>query len=305
MNLLEFQKAPTKERHPAYAKSLLSGTAPEYSTGEVLLSAAYRSLLLGVSESTVDLDNIKRAHEAMPANVGGPELWSRLLTNRGGLRSPFRHGQYSPLASQQLMPLVPSVARIAGVLGRRPRSRWNPANLLREIIGAGLDRASGEALLRELGEALVVTEHDDVFARFAEGALRSGLQNLEPPVAPPYPFRTMQIEEDDSRAFRPTTNDVQLCPSERFCRDLRTVVALKSTLSRRQWTVLLEAVLRLGMGMHSLWMCRLNSTVWDLVVEVASGRSIPTALEIEALIWEQQHASWMLLEIGANELLPV
>src|SRR5690242_19984164 len=123
MNVTQFQSAPTKERHPAYEASMLSGTAPEYSTGEVLVASVYRRLLLGVTESSVDLANIKQAQESMPAAVGGPDLWARLFMARGGIRSPFRHGQFGPLGTQQLMPLVPSVGRIAGVLGKRPRSR--------------------------------------------------------------------------------------------------------------------------------------------------------------------------------------
>lgn len=300
MNVSDFQRAPTKERHPTYATSMLSGTAPEYSTGEVLLSSVYRALLLGVSESSVDLENIKQAHESMPSIVGGPELWSRLLTNRGGIRSPFRHGQYSPLASQQLMPLVPSVARIAGVLGKRPRSRWNPSNLLREIIGSGLNQPEGEALIRELGEALVVNERDDLFARFTEDALRQGLQNLEPRPKDDFPFRSMQLAEEHRRGFRASTNGGRLSPSERFCRDLRAVVSIKSSLTRRQWTVLVEAILRLGLGMHVLWMCKANSIVWELAVAAASGGTSPGAAEIEKIIWQQQHEAWMLLELGSD-----
>src|SRR5690349_983109 len=120
MSLADFCAAPTKERHAAYDASMLSGTAPEYSTGEVLISSAYRRFILGMSERAVDLENIKKAPEKMPAAAGGPDLWSRLF-ERGGIASPFRHGQYSPLAARQLMPLVPSVAKIAGVLGKRPR----------------------------------------------------------------------------------------------------------------------------------------------------------------------------------------
>ena len=100
-------RVATKERHPAYRASMLSGTAPEYSTGEVLVASAYRRFLLDVSESSVDLEDITHAHESMPAAVGGPEVWSRLLMDRGGIASPFRHGQYSPLASRQLMPCGP------------------------------------------------------------------------------------------------------------------------------------------------------------------------------------------------------
>ncbi|MGJ4897493.1 hypothetical protein ACQR2B_17400 [Bradyrhizobium oligotrophicum] len=300
MNVSEFQTAPTNKRHPAYAASMLSGTAPEWSTGEVLLSSAYRSLLLGVSESSVDLENIKRAHELMPGAVGGPELWSRLFSSRGGIRSPFRHGQYSPLSSQQLMPLVPSVARIAGVLGKRPRSRWNPSNLLQEIIGSALDRAAGEALIRELGAALAIADDDDVFARFTEASLRSGLQGIQPEPGQDFPYLSLQLGEDDCRAFRAASNNRQLCPSERFCTDLRAVVGLKPSLTRRQWTVLVEAILRLGLGMHALWICKANNIAWELALTAASGMAPPSASEVEAKIWEQQHESSMLLEIGAN-----
>ncbi|WP_441253484.1 hypothetical protein [Bradyrhizobium sp. 613_E4_N2_2] len=139
-----------------------------------------------------------------------------------------------------------------------------------------------------------------MFARFAEGALRLSLQDLQPTPKPDYPFLTMQLGEDDCRAFRATTVVGQLCPSEMFCTDLRALIDLKSKLSRRQWTVLLEAILRLGLGMHALWICRANDNVWELVVDVASGKAPPTAAEVEAQIWGQQHDSWMLLEIGAN-----
>jgi hypothetical protein len=154
MKVSELEGAPTSERHPAYAGSMLYTTAPEWSTGEVLLAAAYRGLLLDVRESAVDLENISRVSDAMPAAVGGRETWSRLLTERGGIASPLRHGQYSPMASRQVMPLVPSVARIAGVLGKRPRSRWNPYNLLLETIGAGLGSSEGLGLVRSLGASL-------------------------------------------------------------------------------------------------------------------------------------------------------
>jgi hypothetical protein len=123
MQVSEFEIAPTKNRHPVYDDSMLYSTAPEWSTGEVLLAAAYRRLILGISESSVNLDNIEQVPSAMPAETGGPETWSRLFIERGGIASPLKHGQYSSLASRQLMPLVPSVARIAGVLGKRPRSR--------------------------------------------------------------------------------------------------------------------------------------------------------------------------------------
>jgi hypothetical protein len=300
MQVSEFEIAPTKNRHPVYDDSMLYSTAPEWSTGEVLLAAAYRRLILGISESSVNLDNIEQVPSAMPAETGGPETWSRLFIERGGIASPLKHGQYSSLASRQLMPLVPSVARIAGVLGKRPRSRWNPSNLLLEVIGAGVGRVNGQTLVRQLGESLAITSSDDVFARFLEDSLQQGLQQVQPSPMASAPFHSLQLEEEMLRAFRGNHGASRLCPAERFCRDLPTVLAVKSSLTRRQWTVLVESVLRLGLGMHVLWTCNANAVTWECALDVASGATPPITNEIEAKIWEMQDDSRPLLELGSD-----
>jgi hypothetical protein len=300
MQLAEFENAPTKERHPAYTASFLYTTAPEWSTGEVLLAAAYRGLVLGVGESAVDLQNIARAPDLMPATMGGRQTWTPLLTERGGLASPLRHGQYSPMASRQLMPLVPSVARIAGVLGKKPRSRWNPSNLLLETIGAGIGKTHGEALIRALGEALEIASSDDVFARFVEESLRKGLQAVQPMPTGTAPFHAMMLAEDLLRAFRPNISGRRYCPAERFCCDLPSVLAVKPVLTRRQWTVLMESMFRIGLGMHILWTCNANIIAWEIALSVASGSLPPTPAAIESAIWETHGDARPLLQLGAN-----
>lgn len=297
MRVSEFQTSPTENRHPVYEDSMFYSTAPEWSTGEVLLAAAYRRLILGISESSVDLGNIEQLPAAMPADLGGPETWTQLLTKRGGIASPLKHGQYSPLASRQLMPLVPSVARIAGVLGKRPRSRWNPSNLLLETIGAGVGQQEGVALVQQFGESLTIAPSEDVFARFIENSLRRGMQQVQP-ATPPY--QSIQLDQGKLRAFRSNQGAFQLCPAERFCKDLPTVLATKPKLTRRQWTVLVEAVLRLGLGTHVLWVCNANVVVWEHALLVASGATPPTASEIENQIWQAHGKSRPLLELGTD-----
>lgn len=300
MQLSEFENEPTKKRHPSYEGSMLYTTAPEWSTGEVLLSAAYRRLVLGVGESSIDLRNISLAAGKMPTEVGGPQTWDRLLTAKGGIASPLRHGQYSPTASRQLMPLVPTIARIAGVLGKTPRSRWNPSNLLLQAIGAGRGKADGEALLRQLGAALQVSANDDVFARFVEDSLRRGLDDVEPVPATTAPFEHVELDDSDLRALRSMAEPRRMCPAERFCRDLPSLLAVKDALTRRQWTVLLEALFRLGLGMHVLWTCNANIVAWELVLSAASGHPTPTADAVEMAIWECHVEERPLLEVGTD-----
>jgi hypothetical protein len=300
VELSKFESAPTRERHPVYEESFLHTTAPEWSTGEVLLAAAYRGLVLGVSESAVDLENIARTPARMPPRTGGPETWARLLTERGGIASPLRHGQYSPMASQQLMPIVPTIGRIAGVLGRRPRSRWNPSNLLLETIGAGAGNVHGDSLLKALGKALEVTANDDVFARFLEESLRAGLQGVDPRGEPTPPYQSLALGNGHVRAYRQGEPTRRRSPAERFGDDLVGVLETKRTLTRRQWTVLLESMLRLGLGMHVLWTCNANIAVWEGTLAVASGSNPPTAADLELAIWETNEETQPILELGAN-----
>ncbi len=168
MTLDEFMKDAPKKNHPKYQSSLFSVTAPEYATGEVLLGSVYRKLLLDEPESTIDLDKIASLPAKFPASVGGEKLWGILL-EQGCIGSP------TPKRSQrqQLMPLVPEIARHACVLGSQ-RSRWNPSNLLFEAIGAGVGKEEGEKLIQDLGQSLEVGNDDDIFARFVEGSFKTG-----------------------------------------------------------------------------------------------------------------------------------
>ncbi len=102
------------------------------------------------------------------------------------------------------------------------------------------------------------------------------------------------------RAFRAVLPGRSFSPAERFCQDLPAVVALKNELTRRQWTVLIEALLRLGLGMHMLWVCQLNVVTWNLILEIVSGRLVPSETEIESILWESHCDAHPLLEIGEN-----
>jgi hypothetical protein len=292
----EFKKDPTKHRHPAYENSLLSTVAPEYSTGEVLLGSAYRKLLLGMRDSEVDLEGVTRLPADVAPAFGGEKLWKQLIFAKGGIESPLRGGQYGSALSRQLMPIVPPVARTACVLGKKPRSRWYPANLLMETIGAGAGEANGKGIVDLLGNALKVDDTDDLFARFVSQALDS---TFSPPAIPPY--IGIVLGEEELHAYRGhAPADGKFSPAEQFCRDLPSILRLKPQMTRRQWTVLVEASLRLGLGMHALWVCQLNVLAWELALATVAGNPVPSEIEIEKLLWESHCDSHPLLEIGQN-----
>jgi len=300
MQVKDFLDDPTGRgrggrNHPSYDNSILATVAPEYSIGEVLLGSAYRGLLFMRAEGDVDLEKIDELPDIFPNDLGGPDLWRTLLKQeQGGLASPVRGGQKT-IRLPQLMPLVPQIAYHACVLGR-VRSRWNPWNLLLHVIGGGLGETKGKELVKRMGESLRVDEDDDTFARFVALAFNPSTKQLLA-----YPYLSIGLTGEQLRAFRGTANIASArSPAERFCMDLEAILLLKNRLTRRQWTVLLEAILRVGLGAHVLWVCYVNTVCWRFVLSVTSGNALPSEIEIEASLWQSHRDTNSFLEFGHN-----
>jgi hypothetical protein len=272
----------TREKdHERYRDSILAPVAPEWATGEVLLSGAYRKLLLGVSESSVD----RRQLQSLSNDLPRPALWADLFAHAAGLQSPPSKKEMLGLA--QLMPYVPEIARYAGVLGQ-PRHRWDPGNLLLTALAAGCHPSVFDDHVRRLATALDVDGSDDIFARFVEYSLRQL----------PGTARTTSTTVPRNPAWRPTVSDL-LTPAERFTRDLDSVIELKPTVTRRQWTALVEALLRIGLAAHILWICRLNARTWELVQRAIDHNEVPILQDVEDQCWLSHHSE-PLLALGHN-----
>jgi len=299
MNLNEFLNDPTGKTHQSYKQSMFTFEAAEYATGEVLLASAYRKLLLDLRDASIDLamlsqlkDNLDRAFVQVDHWFSSANLAQTLMFDAGGVASPQKSGQQGLQPLRSLMPIVPEIARHAGVLGR-VRSRWNPGNLLMQVIGAGFGETEGNELVRSLTEALLITQDDDLFARF----LADFLERAETSGgALPKTFHSLEL--DDRRGFRGQAFVEGISPAERFCKDLGAVLGLKPQLTRRQWCVLLEAALRLGLATHVLWVCQANSSCWQLALAAAEGNPIPDLPDIERKIWTSHRDVAPLLEIG-------
>jgi hypothetical protein len=299
MRVDDFKRDPTGANgpiggnHPTYEGSIFTTVAPEYSTGEVLLGSAYRGLLLSRSEKAVNLDEIKGLPDTALSEMGGRELWQNLLLQPGGIASPMRGGQSKSGFLPQLMPIVPQIAYYACVLGRM-RSRWSPYNLLMHVIAGGLGEREGPPFVEKLGNALKVEKNDDLLARILGQAFDA---IVVPPLMPNY--FSPNFEKNQVRTFRGRTTRIPpWSPAERFCKDLEALLPLKENLTRRQWTVLIEAELRIGLAMYILWVCHLNVVGWEKALSVIDGDSIPSEDEIERLFWMSHRDKFPLLEFG-------
>ena len=299
MELKEFLDNPTLRIHQSYRQSMLTVEAAEYATGEVLLASVYRKLLLDMRDASIDLaripqlkDNLDRAFAQADPLFATAGVAETLLFEAGGVASPQKSGQQGLQPLRSLMPIVPEIARHACVIGR-VRSRWNPGNLLMQVIGAGLDEMRGNELLSRLTDALLVTPTDDLFARF----LADFLERAETSGGT-LPKTRHRLELDDRRGFRGPASVDGLSPAERFCRDLDAVLGIKGQLTRRQWCVLLEAALRLGLATHVMWVCQANAICWQLALGAAHGQPIPDLPEVERKLWTSHRDGAPLIEIG-------
>ena len=210
MSLSDFLSHPTSRNHRLYEDSLLTCEAPENTTSEVLLGSAYRKLLLGIHDNSIDLSKSDALTTELDASLDGLDpsfrtldLGGLLLGSAGGIGSPQRAGQ-GRRAKRLLMPIVPQVARHACVLGDI-RGRWYPGNLLTQVIGAGRSLDDGNKLLASLTTALLVTHEDDYFAQF----LDDQLERVRPGEGP-LPRKIVTLLPEDRRAHRDSSASSRL-----------------------------------------------------------------------------------------------
>lgn len=189
------------------------------------------------------------------------------------------------------MPLVPEIARYACVLGR-PRGRWDPGNLLLTTIGSGAGPSDSDGLASRLTNALRVEPgREDIFAWYVETSL-AAIPHDETVAQPPD-----IVHRAPAWRRKPSTKRT---PAERFVQDLDHLILLKDTLTRRQWTVLVEALLRIGLATHVLWLCRLNACVWELALRATESGEQPSEGHILNTAWAGHDAGDPLLELGRD-----
>lgn len=278
--LAKFKESPWKSEHEAFQKSELAvRPAPEYASSEVLLSALYRKIGLdGVKEKDVPnngRDLLKRVESGkLPPGAGlSAEDWSRVL--QGSLESPKLPNQ-SAKRFLQLTPLVPEVARYSGS-ARLTGNPWSPGDLVERMIlfGAGSE-GDARSLWESLHAALAVTERDDVWARWVD----SELANWRQPQG--NPFTLQPLVQAWPSAFQATDGRDLQYPAKQFVRDLAAIISVKPQMTRRQWTSLLEAVLRVASAAHVMWLTEVNHRIWSRIYAALRAQAGSTGESIGA-----------------------
>lgn len=284
MTLETFLGAPWSASHPHFKDSLISiHRAPEFSTGEVVLSSVYRSSgfhnvsegqVRGLGDTLSKLADRARRAAAEDGKIQ-PDTWRTVLDRLA--QSP-KVAQQSSKRFMSLSPLVPDAALYSGA-ARLTGNPWNPGELVKRIVqlGSPTDEMASKTWAR-LHEALGVGAGDDVWARWLQGEFESRRQGALDWQAEDLPVLGL-FPDADRAGFD--------YPAKQFVADLNGIVAAKGAMTRRQWISLLEAVLRIGTVSHVLWICDTTDRLWRLVLEAIenAGAAIPeTDAELAAQV---------------------
>ena len=268
MTLSVYLQDPWKNNHGTYKRSILSiSPAPEYANSEVLLAAlcrtiGFRSLSEGsVSQAGRDLD--RKVQKLRNKSSKGPEAasvdvdtWNTLL--HGVLESPKLPNQSSKRFIQ-ITPLVPRASIFSGA-ARLTANPWPPGSLIRRMVLLGSrDRGEAEVLWKDLFSALSVNGGEDVFAEWLDQEV-AAWEDADWQFVPLPESESGQLPSEDLSLLR-------FMPARQFTKDLRSIIQAKDSMTRRQWTSLLESMLRLASVAHVTWLCDVQSRIWNCLSE--------------------------------------
>ncbi|AYV45097.1 hypothetical protein CFHF_04255 [Caulobacter flavus] len=283
MSLDKFHEEPWKTSHRTYETSALAiAPAPEYASSEVLLSSLYRAVgFEGHSESSVptrgrELDRdvlaFRNKRERKTGAVLDADSLHMML--HSALESPKLPNQ-SAKRFLQVTPLVPQVAVFSGS-ARLAGNPWPAGALVRRMIWLGArDAVEAAGVWEGLFEALSVSADDDVFARFLQAELATWAPEPQWASSEPKPLPVLRHEDREGLSY----------PARQFVTDLQAIVAAKTAMTRRQWTSLLEAIVRIGTVSHVLWLCDVHDNMWSMVRRSATGDCPADVSEVRTLLF--------------------
>ena len=269
MTLAKFRDEPWRTSHAAYQDSVLAmSPAPEYASSEVILSSLYRHVgLETATERTVpqrgrELDKDVQRHRDRSRKPEDAALEADTfhLLLHSVLESPKLPNQSSK-RFVQIAPLVPQAAIFSGS-ARLSSNSWPAGALVRRMVWLGSpDSESAARTWSSLFRALSVSDEDDVFARFLQAEMAAWV---------PEPV-WCEFDVAERGVLDPVDRERLEYPAKRFIRDLTAIIAAKHAMTRRQWTSLLEAIVRLASVAHVTWLCDVHARIWGCIKAALDG----------------------------------
>jgi len=272
MTLSAFKQAPWKNSHQIYKESALAiSPAPEYASSEVLVASLCRTIgIQDTSEGIVPqagrdlnkrLQRYRDKHLKPSLATVDANTWHTIL--HGILESPKLPNQ-STKRFLQVSPLVPGTARFSGS-ARLSNNSWPAGSLIRRMAWLGSDDAAAACTLwSDLFTALSVNANDDIFAHWLQNEIAAWSDT-------PLVWQLIHPSPSDVATLPPLDLQHVQFPARQFIKDLRAIIQAKDSMTRRQWTSLLEAVLRLAAVSHVTWLCEVHDRIWKCVSAAIDG----------------------------------
>lgn len=282
MSLEEFRNSPWARSHHAYRGAALSmNPAPESANSEVLIASLYRTVggfgtegAETISEAQVPQRGreLEKAMAKARDRNGKPD--GAALDGEGVhalLHSVLESPKTVNQSSKRFLQVTPLVGETASFSGsaRLAGNPWPAGALVRQLVWQGsANDATARATWARLSEALQVHDNDDVFARFLRDEIAAWTRAA-------WTAGSMLPEPGECMCLPPGELYGLASPARQFCADLEAVLAVKAVMTRRQWTSLLEALVRIAAVAHVAWICDVHRRLWECVRGVLAGGDPP------------------------------
>lgn len=277
MSLEKFINSPWDTSHRVYKDSALAMTpAPEYASSEVILSSMSRVLGFAsikdgmVPQNGRDLE--KKIHKARDSgwkpDKSAVDADTIDLILHSVLESPKLPNQ-SLKRFLQVTPIIPEFSSFSGS-ARLASNSWSPGALIRRMICLGAaTRQNRDDIWSSLFDAISISDDDDIFARFMQQEI------LQWETMPEW---RLSMNDEDVRMCDDDLKVVNF-PARQFVIDLVAIISAKNLVTRRQWTSLLESLIRLASVSHVIWLCDVHTNMWTDCIKKALTEDFPEDTE--------------------------
>ena len=239
---------------------------PEQCSGEMLTAELQREFCFQPLDDAFIQNTGSRLLKELRKSQSADAVWLSHFFDVVA-RYPVQSRQAAKHDIAYVIPFIPSIAlfstprrvtkRNEGDSSEQDRS-WKPGLFIKECLSYSLPSEQLDAFFKEVQAAVMVSDADDLFARFITEKTDAALQDhLDVRIA-------NKLSPDAYRygreCFMPQTvrNRIAVAPFKRFADDIRAVLSVKPCVSRRQFMAMLESILRIGTSAHVLWMCNIN-----------------------------------------------
>ena len=239
---------------------------PEQCSGEMLTAELQREFCFQPLDDAFIQNTGSRLLKELRKSQSADAIWLSHFFDVVA-RYPVQSRQAAKHDIAYVIPFIPSIAlfstprrvtkRNEGDSSEQDRS-WKPGLFIKECLSYSLPSEQLDAFFKEVRAAVMVSDADDLFARFiTEKTDAALLDHLDVRIADKLsPDAYRHVRE----CFMPQTvrNRIAVAPFKRFADDIRAVLSVKPCVSRRQFMAMLESILRIGTSAHVLWMCNIN-----------------------------------------------